>query len=81
MLSAREHDARERHLVLSLHGVADHYERVGTCLTVRYHVIWLIELSLIDILGGYEIVDFNRVRALEFYGLKLFFVDLDGSAL
>ena len=65
MLSVREHDARERHLVLSLHGVADHHERIGTCLAVRYDVIWLVEVSLIDILGGHSHAAFiNIVQAM-----------------
>ena len=63
------------------HGVANHDECVSTCFAVGYDVIWLIEVSLIYILGGNEIVDFDGVRALELHGLQLFFVDLDVSTL
>jgi hypothetical protein len=80
MLSVREHDARQCYLVLSLHGIWDHGKRIGTCLAVGYDVIWLVQVSFIDVLSRNEIVDFDCVRAFELYGLKFFLVDLDVSA-
>src|ERR1700758_620551 len=65
MLPVREHATPERPLVLWLHGLSDHDERIGTCFAVGYDVIWRVEVSLIDILGWNEIVDFDRVRTLD----------------
>jgi hypothetical protein len=62
MLPVREHDARERYLVLSLHRISDHYERISARLAVGHDVIWLVEISLIDILGWDKIVDFTCPR-------------------
>ena len=68
---------RKRHPVLSLHRVANDDERIGAHLAVGNDVVRLVQIPLVDILGGHEIVDFDCMRALELYCVQLFLVDLD----
>jgi|SoiMethySBSTD1v2_1073268.scaffolds.fasta_scaffold122336_2 hypothetical protein len=77
MLPVRKHHTGKCDLVLSLHGVTNDHNRVDARLAVWNDVVRLVQVSLVDILGRNEIVDFDRVGALELHGIQLFLIDLD----
>ena len=72
---------RERHPALVLHGIADNGERLLAGLAVRHDVIGAVEVALVDLIDGHELVDVERVRALDLDGLDLLGLDLDVLAL
>ena len=71
----------QRHSALVLHGVADDGEGLLAALAVRHDVIGPLVVALVDLLLGHELVDVDRVRALELDGVDLLGLDLDVLAL
>jgi hypothetical protein len=77
MLAVREHDAGERDLALVLHGVADYGEGFLSALAFGDDVVRALIVALVDVFLGDELVDVDRVRALDLDRLKLLGLDLD----
>ncbi len=75
VLPIREHDAGKRNAALVLHRISDDRERVAANLSVRNDVVGSLVVSLVDLPLGDELVDIDRVGALDLDRLKLFGLD------
>jgi len=80
MLSIREHDAR-RDLVLSFHGIANDDKRIDSSLAVRNDVVRLVEIPLVNLLNGNEIIDLGGMSAVESQSVELFVLVCDVLSL
>ena len=81
MLAVGEHDTGESDPPLVLHRIADDGESLLAALAVRHDVVGPLVVALVDLLGGHERLDVDRVRALDLDGFQLLRFDLDVLAL
>jgi hypothetical protein len=64
-------DAAERDHVFATHRFADHRECVLPDLIRRHYVVRRVEVTLVDLSVRHELVDLNRVRALDLNRFEL----------
>jgi hypothetical protein len=64
-----------------LHGVADDDERILAALDFRHDVVWALVVALVDIFLGDELVDIDRVGALDLDRFELLGLDWDVAAV
>jgi len=79
--SLAQHDAAEPDHLLAAHRVADHRESFLPHLVVRRDVIGRVEIALVDFGVRHELVDLDRVVALDRDRVELLVLDLDEGAL
>src|SRR5262249_31676630 len=76
-LPARQHDPSERHHVEVADGIPDHGERLLPDLVGRSQIIGVLQIALIDLGLGHELIDIDGVSALDLDLLDFLVVDLD----
>lgn len=81
VLSVRKYHAGKRHLFFPLHRVPDHDEGICARLSVGHDIVRLVQIALVDILGGNKVVDLYRVGAFDLDGGKLILLDLHVAPL
>jgi hypothetical protein len=81
MLAVGQNDARQRHAIPILHGVADHGECVDAGLSVGCDVVRVIDVALVDFILRHEAVDVDGMGAFDSNGFQFVVFDLDIFAL
>src|SRR5262249_18860019 len=69
MLAPGQHHPTERDHVQLCNGVADDGESLLTNLVIRGNVVRRVDVTLIDLISGNELVDIDGARALDLNGL------------
>src|SRR6266481_2816912 len=76
-----ENDSAERHHAFLADRVADDREGLLADLPIGHHVVWVVQIEVVDLLPRHELVDLDRARALYGDGLEFLGFELDVFAL
>ena len=76
-LAAVEHDAGETHHVAFAHRLADHREGFGADLVIGHDVVGGVVVDGIDLRARHEMLDLDRMRALDLHVLQFFGFEQD----
>jgi hypothetical protein len=76
-----EHDFSNGDHSLFVHRLAYNRERLSANITVRDEIIWVIEIQLVYLILGHELVDLDSALAFKRNRLELFWIDLQALPL
>src|ERR1700722_5448057 len=77
MFAGGKHDAAEGHHAALLNRLADHREGLLSNLAVRYDVIGTINVEVVDLVPGCELIDVDGARRLDVDCFEVRLCDFD----